>query len=543
MLEEAGGERTVEMEIPHAGGERRSRRRTTIPALTVLFHPDVNRIGQRLLLTELSAGGVCRLSRTAPRFAEPDDSRGGPLADPYLSRTPLLLAGLAGGAVRLVRNAMPGPLGVDGEEVGAEVELSADRIARGVVLELASRVVLLLHEHTLDPRFEPDRFGLVGDSQAMQRVRREIRRVADLALPVLIRGETGTGKELVARAVHRHGGRRNGPFVSVNLAAVPASLAASELFGAAKGAFTGSVRQQAGYFQRADGGTLFLDEVGEAPQEVQVALLRVLESGEIQRVGSQAPRAVDVRLVAATDLDLDRASDDGDFRAPLLHRLAGYEIFLPPLRRRRDDFGRLLRHFLRRELALAGQAQRLEPADPRDPPWLPASIAARLARHDWPGNVRQLENAVRQLAVAGRGADQVRVTAQVERLLHEVQAGPRAAEAKPPAARGDERPQQERPAARSVYRSPAEVREGELIAALRAHHWEIKPAAAALGVSRPSLYNLIERSPRVRKAADLDSEEILACRRRFDGDLEAMADHLEVSRAGLRQRLGSLRSP
>ena len=333
MLEEAGGERTVEMEIPHAGGERRSRRRTTIPALTVLFHPDMRRIGQRLLLTELSAGGVCRLSRTAPRFAEPDDSRGGPLADPYLSRTPLLLAGLAGGAVRLVRNAMPGALGVDGEEVGAEVELSADRIARGVVLELASRVVLLLHEHTLDPRFEPDCFGLVGDSQAMQRVRREIRRVADLALPVLIRGETGTGKELVARAIHRHGSRRSGPFVSVNLAAVPASLAASELFGAAKGAFTGSVRQQAGYFQRADGGTLFLDEVGEAPQEVQVALLRVLESGEIQRVGSQAPRAVDVRLVAATDLDLDRAGDDGDFRAPLLHRLAGYEIFLPPLRR------------------------------------------------------------------------------------------------------------------------------------------------------------------------------------------------------------------
>jgi two-component system, NtrC family, nitrogen regulation response regulator GlnG len=544
MRDLAGEQPTVELSVRRPGGERRRRGRATVPALTVLYHPHLPRVGGRVLLPELTAGGVCRLSRSVPRFDHPDGRPGGPLDDPYVSRSPLLLAGLRGGGLRLVAGGTPTPLRVDGEEVAETLELSAGRVARGAVLELASRVVLLLHDCSPEPRAEPDGCGLVGDSDAMLRVRQDVHRVADLDLPVLLRGETGTGKELVARALHRLSRRRQGPFVSVNLAAVPASLAASELFGAVKGAFTGSLRAQPGFFQRADGGTLFLDEVGEAPAEVQAALLRVLESGEIQRVGSQAPLRVDVRLLAATDLDLETAIEAGDFRAPLLHRLAGYEILLPPLRGRRDDFGRLLVHFLSRELEETGEAHRLTPVGPADPPWLPASIVARLARHDWPGNVRQLENVVRQLVVAGRGAGRVRVTPRVERLLREAEEGGAdetvvarggGAAAAPAAPVGDSG----RPRHGAAYRSPAEVDEDELVAALRAHRWQIKPAAAALGVSRPSLYNLIERSARVRKVADLDSGEITACRRRFGGDLDAMADHLEVSRAGLQQRLAA----
>src|SRR5262249_34932398 len=156
----------------------------------------------------------------------------------------------------------------------------------------------------------------------------------------------GTGKELVARAIHESGRRRGAVCLSVNMGAIPPSLATSELFGAVRGAYTGAVRDHLGYFQRAHGGTLFLDEIGETPPEVQVMLLRVLEPGEVQRVGSPQTQKVDVRLIAATDADLERALHEGRFRAPLLHRLSGYEIYIPPLRERRDDFGRLLFHFL-----------------------------------------------------------------------------------------------------------------------------------------------------------------------------------------------------
>ena len=256
----------------------------------------------------------------------------------------------------------------------------------------------------------------MGESEGLVELRREIRRVADLEIPVLLRGETGTGKELMARAIHRAGRRREKPYLSVNLGAIPPTLAASELFGAAKGAFTGAVRPHSGYFPRAHDGTLFLDEIGEAPPEVQVMLLRVLENGEIQHLGVQETQTVDVRMIAATDLDLETATDEGSFRAPLLHRLAGYEIVVPPLRERRDDFGRLLLDFLREELEAVGEAQRLERERSE---WLPVSIVARLARHDWPGNVRQLKNAARQIVIGSRGSDTVRIGPQLERLLQE----------------------------------------------------------------------------------------------------------------------------
>src|SRR5262249_13655296 len=156
------------------------------------------------------------------------------------------------------------------------------------------------------------------------------------------------------------GPRRDGPYLALNLGAVPPALAAAELFGAARGAFTGADRRRAGHFERAHRGTLFLDEGGEAPPEVQVLLLPALESGEIQPVGSEAPQRVDVRVVAATDADLEAAVAQGRFRAPLLHRLRGCEIRLPPLRERRDDVGRLLVSFLRRELAELGREELLD---------------------------------------------------------------------------------------------------------------------------------------------------------------------------------------
>src|SRR5262249_8032126 len=180
-------------------------------------------------------------------------------------------------------------------------------------------------------------------------------------------------------------------FAAINRAALPSSTAASELFGHSRGAFTGATHDHDGMFVRAHGGTLFLDEVGETPYDIQPALLRVLETGEVTPLGSSKSQMVDVRLGAATDADLELQISESGLREALFHRLAGYQLLVPPLRERRDDIGRLLLQFLRDELDSTGDLKRL--LDQTDAPWLPASLVARLVRYSWPGNVRQLRNA------------------------------------------------------------------------------------------------------------------------------------------------------
>lgn len=504
-----------------------------VPGLTILGHSEVARVGERALLSDLAFGREERLSRGEPGFSSPERPFQAPLADPHLSRKPLrLVPGAAPGSVLLIRGESGTAVLVDGEPLEAERELFAAEIERGVVLLLANRVVLLLSR--LDPLGSGGvaSFGMVGESAGMVHLRREIQRVARLDIPVLLRGETGTGKELIARALHTASHRAFRPYLAVNMGAIPQTLAAAELFGAARGAYTGADRKREGYFARAQGGTLFLDEVGETPPEVQVLLLRALENHEIQPVGSDEPVAVDVRLIAATDADLEGEVKAGRFRAPLLHRLAGYEIRVPPMRERRDDFGRLLYSFLRSELEELGEGERLRHS-PEVRPFLPAALVARLALHDWPGNVRQLRNVVRQLVIAGRDAGEAGMWLQVERLGDE----------HPRPAPGESGPIAVPVAAkvpRKVYRNPEEVSEEELLEALRTHRWRLQPTAAALGVSRTSLYDRIDKSSRIRKAADLPREEIEACLERSGGDLDAMAEALEVSKRGLQRRMTQL---
>jgi two-component system nitrogen regulation response regulator GlnG len=508
-----------------------------IPGLTILYHPDLRRIGDRAPLASLASGREELLSRRDPDFSPPGPPGRRPLEDPHLSRTPLhLRPGPEPGSVRLVRGGCATAVAADGEPLGAERLFSAAEIERGVVLLLAQHVVLLLS--LLDPTLPGGlpRYGLVGESPGIIRLRQEIRRVAGLAVPVLLRGATGTGKELVARALHDAGPRASRPYLAVNLGAVPATLAASELFGAARGAYTGADRSREGWFARAHGGTLFLDEIGEALPEVQVLLLRALETGDIQPVGGGEPRRVDVRLVAATDADLERAVEDGRFRGPLLHRLGAYQLRLPALRDRREDFGRLFLHFLHQELGALGELHRLEePSEAR--PWIPAPLVARLASLDWPGNVRQLRNVVRQLVVAGRDGGGDALWVQAEAALQD-NAGPR-----PPDPRSTV-PPPGLPAPLPVpvrrYRRVEDIPDDELIAALRANRWRIQPAAAQLGISRGSLYDRIEKSSKIRKAADLSREEIEACHQRCGGDLDAMVEQLEVSKRGLQRRMTQL---
>ena len=321
-----------------------------------------------------------------------------------------------------------------------------------------------------------------------------------LGVPILLRGESGTGKELVARAIHDAGPRGGKAYVAINMAALPPSLAAAELFGAERGAYTGADRRRVGHFEQAHGGTLFLDEVGETPVEVQALLLRTLETGEVRSVGGDRTTNPDVRILSATDADLDAAIEDGRFRGPLLHRLSGYTLRLPPLRRRREDFGRLFVHFLRRELEGVGKGGLLTA---RSRPWLPAPLVARLAAWHWPGNVRQLANVVRQLVIANRDADPANRFDEVESLLA---ATPSKEPQAPPVVVLGQRP---------VPRKQAtELREDEVVAALRAHQFRPAAAADALGIPRSSIYDLMNKIPGLRKASDLSREEIDEARAR-----------------------------
>jgi two-component system nitrogen regulation response regulator GlnG len=273
---------------------------------------------------------------------------------------------------------------------------------------------------------------------------------------------------------------------------------------------------------------------------VQPLLLRALESGEIQPLGSEEPARVDVRVLAATDADLEQAVAAGRFRAPLLHRLGGYAIRLPALRERRDDIGRLFFHFLREELAMVGEERRLTDPGPDAQPWPPAAWIARLAAAPWPGNVRQLRNVARSLAIesrgTGEGAAEPQLPSAIEDLLREE---------RPPAPVGTPaaRPAAPVPAsvpARTVFRSPQDVSEEELLAALAGHRWQPRAAARQLGISRPSLYFLLDTFPGTHKAMDLSGEEIAAAGERCGGRLREMAAMLQVSEAGIRRRMKQL---
>ena len=261
-----------------------------------------------------------------------------------------------------------------------ELELEWQRLAR----ERA--------ESAADASVPPGRFGMVGESPPMQELFALLERVAASEVSVLVRGETGTGKELVARAVHEASLRAGGPFLAENCAAVPAGLLESELFGHVKGAFTDAVADRAGTFAEADGGTVFLDEIGDMPLEMQSKLLRVLQEGEVRPVGSSRTRRVDVRLVAATHRDLAERCAEGLFREDLLYRLDVITLELPPLRERGSDIELLASHLVARAGAEVGREVSLTEE----------ALDCLRAWH-WPGNVRELENELRRAAVFCEG--------------------------------------------------------------------------------------------------------------------------------------------
>ncbi len=312
-------------------------------------------------------------------------------------------------------------------------------------------------------------FGVIGRSQAMGRVFRLIETLQHSEATVLVTGESGTGKEVTARLIHAHSPRRNGPFVAVNVAALPGELLETELFGHVRGSFTGATRDRVGRFEAAGDGTLFLDEVGDLPLHLQVKLLRVLQEHTYERVGDSQTRQTNARIIAATHRDLRRAVGEGAFREDLYYRLRVFPIEIPPLRARREDIEPIARLLLARVGARTGRALHFSP-----------DALRVLLSYDWPGNVRELENALEFAATVCQGQ-----TLQPEDLPPEIL--PSAAPRPHPDTATPSPAPPARPAAADG--APAALAEGATLrAALETHRWSRRATAKALGMSRSTLW-------------------------------------------------------
>ncbi len=482
--------------------------------LTIIFHPDVSRIGEAARIPDLLDTPPWVLGRRSPDFSLAGNGVASALGERDLSRQALALT--RRGEALVIRR-LPGTsrCRVDGAELDGDEELDRERLRRGVALLLGHSVVLMLRLAPIAASTAaPAIAALCGSSPYMLELRQQIDRIGRAGLDVLVRGETGTGKELVAGAIHRFSERSSGPLVKVNMAAIPPGLAAATLFGNSRGAFTGATRATEGYFGQAQGGTLFLDEIGDTPAEVQPQLLRALQEREIQAVGGALSR-VDVRVISATDAPVE--GDGCDFKAALRHRLGACEINLLPLRAHPEDIGELLRHFLAQrsldldcpELLPGPESTALEIAS-----W--AELFYSCLRYDWPGNVRELANCASQVAVAGSRSlpDAIRLSLRRD-----------------PVGQGGEKQ------ADTSRRRIREIDENQFEGALRASAYEVADVARQLGVSRQAVYRRMADSPRHRLAGQVPLDELEQALALHGGNAHAAALSLKVSPSGLRSRL------
>jgi two-component system, NtrC family, nitrogen regulation response regulator NtrX len=367
---------------------------------------------------------------------------------------------------------------VEATQLGAydilEKPLDTDRIL--VTLRNALSHLDLREENSRLKQTIESRYEMVGKSYAIKALIDRVEKVADTPARVLITGENGTGKELVARAVHRQSARANGPFIEVNCAAIPSELIESELFGHMKGSFTGAITDRAGKFEQANGGTLFLDEIGDMSLAAQAKVLRVLQDGVVTRIGGSKPIQVDVRVLAATNKNVEEEIANGRFREDLYYRLNVVPIHVPPLRDRREDIPLLAAHFIDSLTSRDGVAPRA---------LLPEAVQ-RLSELDWPGNVRELRNTIERLLILSSGP---RIgVADIDRLV-----GRRATE--------DASSLGSLVECKTFEEFKQAAERSFLLAKLREFDWNVSETARALDMPRSNLYKKIERYGLTRETA------------------------------------------
>ncbi len=381
--------------------------------LTIAWHPDVSRVGE---IARLGPGRTV-LSRYDVEFHDVDGGAARCLDTHMVTRRPIFID-IAESTVSISPPAdRPGPY-VDGVRLQTRRTWSREQIEeRMLLIDVSHRLLLALHPM---PEVPPamSRHEMVGDSAAIRRLRLAVDKAACFDRPVLIRGETGSGKELVAAGIHNASWRRARTFVPINCGELRAERISATLFGHVKGAFTGAISDQPGAFRAAQGGTLFLDEIGELHPEAQPTLLRALDQKTVTPLGTNRPVSVDVRVVAATDADLEAKIADNSFRGPLYYRLHNIVIDVPPLRARPDDVPRLFLHRLRDGLESMDALDRLELGREKGKPWIDARLVQQMMRYPWPGNVRQLLSMADQVVHASHDRPQVEQSAQLGWLRH-----------------------------------------------------------------------------------------------------------------------------
>lgn len=492
-------------------------------ALIIQSHPNLSRIGEIAWLP--SSQNHWQINRNTPEFSTLDSSVTQPLADPFLSRSPVQLRYIVGKGIEIDTSESAITVAVAEECIESPYIVDENRLLEGVCMTLSSRICVMIKYLSRPQNVSLSCEQMLGISPTLQQVKAQISQLQNINDPVLIRGSTGVGKELVAQALVSQSTRKDKPFISVNLSAIPPELAAAELFGNERGAFTGADKARPGYFKAAEGGTLFLDEIGEASPDIQVMLLRVLETSEIFPVGSQKPQSIDVRIITATDANLEHLAKQKKFRLPLLHRLAGYDINIPDLKHRSEDIGLLFTFFAQqaaKELGLenpflAGSIQL---------PWIPTALMSLLVSYSWPGNIRQLRNVTRQIVINAQDSEQLALTDSQQELLRSLATEVNLSETRS-LVKGQSTVRR---------RKPNTVTQDELEAALEMHLWQLQAVADHLNISRASVYELLNRY-QLRRPTDCNEQQLRQSYNRHQGNIEAMVFDLKMSKHAIRRRL------
>lgn len=498
--------------------------------LTIIWHPDQSRIGDQFIAG--TQAGMVELGRFLPLFRQPG-GEGLALGHGSISRDPLRIHRDADNGIQIELPNSRMVVELNGTEIREPQTLSADAIESGQILSLGRTVLLCLHWMRCLPKQNPIP-NLLGVGSAAIIARDQIKQVASTDLPVLLLGETGTGKEIAARAIHALSLRNEAPLVTVNMAALNESLAAADLFGAAKGAYTGAQAVRKGLFAEAEQATLFLDEIGNTPASVQPMLLRVLEGGDYRPLGAHKDQHSSARIIAATDQNLEAEN----FNQALLRRLESFVIHLPPLRQRREDIGVLIKHLLSTN-ALFDSVQRP----------FPTTLVNEMACYDWPGNVRQLSHVMKRAMLALQMGDtptptlsnliniapeRISQSSQLKNYPSSTQLAMPTSVAPANANATANHQAQALPKAAQTYQKPAALDEASILRAMENNAWYIQAAAQELGISRPSMYKLLAAHSQIRRVEKIPVEEIQQA-------LSTSANHVEQCAALLKTPTEALR--